>query len=298
MKLNKIQLLSISFFLFVFTTAAPGQIASYLDISIKDDQGSSTYLMGFGNHVNATWGMLGEKDSLDPVHIEKESPPLPPGLGVVWRPSRSPSNMWGIGYLVYDIKGWMNEAQLDTFKLYFANAGATDADITFSWSDSITLREHCTALLLKIGGDTYDMFTQTSVTIPDAGDHGIATAYIYKNGAILYEYIDMGVKQEKAVIPEEFRLYQNYPNPFNPTTTITFDVLKSSKVDISVYNIIGEKVASIASHELVPGKYSTTWNGTNFSNEIVSSGVYFVHMIARNRGIEHYSAVHKLLFMK
>ncbi len=97
------------------------------------------------------------------------------------------------------------------------------------------------------------MFTQTSVTIPDAGDNSITTAYIYKTGAILVdEIIYDGVKQEKAIIPEEFRLCQNYPNPFNPTTTIAFDVLKSSKIDISVYNIIGEKVAILVSENLPP----------------------------------------------
>ncbi len=89
MKLNKIQPLTISIFFILCTTAMLGQNASYLSIGVVDDKGSSTYDMEFGNHVRATWGMGGVKDSIDPVIIEKERPPLPPGLGVVWRPARS-----------------------------------------------------------------------------------------------------------------------------------------------------------------------------------------------------------------
>lgn len=293
------QILTVSVIFLICSGAAFAQNASILTISVGDDQGSATYDMVFGNHVNATWGMGGEKDSLDPTYIEKESPPLPPGLGVVWRPSR-PGVSWGNGFLKYDIKGWTDVAQVDTFRLYFANGMAPEADITLTWPDAATLGLHATAMTLRIlGGETIDMFTQTSITIVDAGDNSINQAYIYKTGATLIETIgDVAVKQEKTVVPDEFRLYHNYPNPFNPTTTIRFDVLKTSNIDVSVYNILGQKVTTLVSQELAPGTYSTTWDATNSSNIILSSGVYYVRMIARDRGIEQYSALHKLLFVK
>jgi hypothetical protein len=292
------QLLSVSVVLLLCSYAAVAQNASILTVNVGDDQGSATYEMVFGSHELATWGMGGETDSLDPVYVEKESPPLPPGLGVVWRPSRSPSSMWGIGFLKYDIKDWTDVARIDTFRLYFSNQGATEADITISWPDAATLGAHCTAMTLRIGSDNYDMFTQTSVVIEDAGDNGISQAYIYKTGAIKVEQIGGAVKQEKTVVPEEFRLYNNYPNPFNPTTTITFDILKSSDVEVAIYNIIGQKVATLVSQELAPGTYSTTWNATSSQNLTVSSGVYYVRMTAKDRGVEQFSALHKLLFVK
>jgi hypothetical protein len=293
------QLLSVSVVLLLCSAAALAQApnASILTINVGDDQGSATYVMTFGSHMLATWGMGAVKDSLDPVYIEKESPPLPPGLGVVWRPSRSGVS-WGIGFLKYDIKDWTDPARVDTHRLYFANASATDADITLTWPDAATLGAHCTAASIKIGTDVIDMFTQTSFTVVDAGDNGISQAYIYKTGAILVETIGTAVKQEKTVVPEEFRLYHNFPNPFNPTTTITFDILKSSNVDVSIYNILGQKVTTLVSQELAPGTYSTTWDATSSLNVTVSSGVYYVRMIARDRGVEQYSALHKLLFVK
>ncbi len=301
MKLIKIQLFFLSYFLSMITSTALGQNASYLKINVGDDQGSSVYEMVFGNNVSATWGMNGEKDSLWNPNgdiIEKESPPLPPGLGVVWRPARSGVS-WGIGFLKYDIKDWTDATRSDTFRLYFANAQATDAEITISWPDSATLGLRCTGLILKVGTDYYDMFHQTSLVIPNAGDNGISQVYIYKTGAFLVDgLIDSGVKQERAIVPEEFKLYSNYPNPFNPATTIRFDVLKVAKIDLIVYNITGEIVANIVSETLPPGTYSFTWNGMNSSNVPVASGVYFVRMIARDGGIDQYSALQKILLVK
>lgn len=293
------QILTVSVILLMCSAGALAQNASILKIYVGDDQGSATYEMVFGNHVNATWGMGGQKDSLDPTYIEKESPPLPPGLGVVWRPSRSGVS-WGIGFLKYDIKGWTSESQVDTFRLYFLNQSATDADIIISW-DPAVYASHATAMSMKIGssGPVIDMLTNNSYTIVDAGDEGINRVDIYKTGAVLIETIGaLAVKQEKTVIPDEFRLYHNYPNPFNPTTTIKFDVLKTSNIDVSVYNILGQKVATLVSEELAPGTYSTTWDAMNSSNVTISSGVYYVRMIARDRGVEQFSALHKLLFVK
>lgn len=299
MKLNMKQLLSVSVVLLLcsYTAVAQAPNASILTVSVGDDQGSATYEMEFGSHEDATWGMGGVKDSLDPVYIEKESPPLPPGLGVVWRPSRSGVS-WGIGFLKYDIKDWTDEARVDTFRLYFANAGATEADITISWPDAATLGAHCTGMTLRVGTDYYDMFTQTSLVIEDAGDNGVSQAYIYKTGAIKVERIGGAVKQEKTIIPEEFRLYNNFPNPFNPTTTITFDILKTSDVEVAIYNILGQKVTTLVSQELAPGTYSTMWDATSSQNLTVSTGVYYVRMTARDRGVEQFSALHKLLFVK
>jgi FlgD Ig-like domain len=299
MKLYMKQLLSISVVLLLCSAWAIAQTpnASILTISVGDNVGSATYVMVFGSHTKATWGMGGQKDSLDPVYIEKESPPLPPGLGVVWRPGRSGVS-WGVGFLKYDIKDWTSDTRVDTFRVYFANASATGADITLSWPDAATLGQHCTAATIKIGSDVIDMFSQTSFTVAAAGDNGIAQAYIYKTGATLVETIGTAVKQEKTIIPDEFRLYHNYPNPFNPTTTITFDIQKASEVEVAIYNILGQKVTTLVSQELSPGTYSTVWDATSSQNLTVSSGVYYVRMIARDRGVEQYSALHKLLFVK
>jgi len=70
-----------------------------------------------------------------------------------------------------------------------------------------------------------------------------------------------------------------YPNPFNPTTTISFNLNKLSKVDLSIYNLKGQKVKTITSEILSEGHHNYVWNGTNQKGNNVSSGVYFYKLI-------------------
>lgn len=72
-------------------------------------------------------------------------------------------------------------------------------------------------------------------------------------------------------VPAVFRLLQNYPNPFNPTTRIEFTVAKRGETSLTVYNILGQKVATLFSADARPGtKYAVDFNGGRFA-----SGVYF-----------------------
>jgi len=78
------------------------------------------------------------------------------------------------------------------------------------------------------------------------------------------------VETEEGYIPESFSLEQNYPNPFNPSTRITFNITEAGLTNISVYNLLGQKVATVLNQELVAGRHTVDFNGTN-----LSSGVYF-----------------------
>ncbi len=73
--------------------------------------------------------------------------------------------------------------------------------------------------------------------------------------------------------PKEFKLEQNYPNPFNPTTTIQFAVPSVSDVKLEVFNILGQKVASLVNRRMEAGVHTVNFNATN-----LSSGVYFYRL--------------------
>jgi hypothetical protein len=74
--------------------------------------------------------------------------------------------------------------------------------------------------------------------------------------------------------PEKFALYQNYPNPFNPYTTIRFDVVKNSRVQLFVYDILGQRVQKLVDAEYSIGRHSVQFNGNRFA-----SGVYIYQII-------------------
>jgi hypothetical protein len=70
--------------------------------------------------------------------------------------------------------------------------------------------------------------------------------------------------------PTSFTLSQNYPNPFNPTTQINFQITKADKVTLEIYNIIGQRIATLINQKMTAGEHTITWDARNFA-----SGVYF-----------------------
>ena len=71
-----------------------------------------------------------------------------------------------------------------------------------------------------------------------------------------------------------FSLNQNYPNPFNPSTTISFDIIKSSEVVVNIFDINGKLVKSFDQGYLNSGSHSVRWNGKSDLEKQVAGGVY------------------------
>ncbi|OLD80976.1 MAG: hypothetical protein AUI33_01415 [Ignavibacteria bacterium 13_1_40CM_2_61_4] len=88
------------------------------------------------------------------------------------------------------------------------------------------------------------------------------------------------VKDAGTGIPHEFRLYQNYPNPFNPSTNFRFSVPQSAHVRLTVFDILGEEIATIFEGDFAPGTYSGVWGGLNDRGSPLSSGIYYYRMVA------------------
>ena len=74
---------------------------------------------------------------------------------------------------------------------------------------------------------------------------------------------------------EKFELYQNYPNPFNPVTVIGYSLLVNSFVTLKVYDILGEKVATLVNEFKKAGTYETQFPNKQYTNNQIPSGIYF-----------------------
>jgi ligand-binding sensor domain-containing protein len=79
------------------------------------------------------------------------------------------------------------------------------------------------------------------------------------------------------VMPESFVLEQNYPNPFNPSTIINYDLRITNDVDLSIYNLLGQRIATLVSKRQQAGSYQIEWNASGFA-----SGVYLYKLSIGN----------------
>lgn len=100
------------------------------------------------------------------------------------------------------------------------------------------------------------------------------------------------VDDRGSVLPDEFKLYQNYPNPFNPSTNIAYRLPVSEHVRLSVYDILGKRVAELVNESQPPGEYTVTFSTADADTRL-SSGVYLLRMEAGT-----FSASKKILLLK
>ena len=89
------------------------------------------------------------------------------------------------------------------------------------------------------------------------------------------------------------RVFNPTPNPFNPSTEISYELIRSSDVRVSVYDIRGRKINELINQEQGIGTHSVQWNGTDHQNRPVSAGVYFCKI-----KIGELSITKKLLLLK
>ena len=82
------------------------------------------------------------------------------------------------------------------------------------------------------------------------------------------------VGDDMQITPAKFELAQNFPNPFNPTTDITFSIDRAANVDLSIYNMLGQKVRTLTTGSKVAGTHVLRWDGRDESGSSVSTGIY------------------------
>ncbi len=103
-----------------------------------------------------------------------------------------------------------------------------------------------------------------------------------------FETLYEGLNTYSNEIPKVYKLYNNFPNPFNPSTKIRFDIPKTGKAQITIYDLLGREIERLYDNVINPGKFEITWNASNYS-----SGVYFYRLSA-----SEYSDTRKMILLK
>jgi hypothetical protein len=119
-------------------------------------------------------------------------------------------------------------------------------------------------------------------------------------GTIYWDDLDVQVigastsaRNGKNGLPKTFDLSNNYPNPFNPSTEIQFSVPKTANISLIIYNLLGQRVRTLAQGVYAPGQYRVTWDGRGEYGQTLASGVYFSRLETGSVAL-----VKKMLMMK
>ncbi len=161
-------------------------------------------------------------------------------------------------------------------------------------SEMVQVGEHGASILINGGGNTFlyqaylgrleaadnDSFY---VYVDDDARQTGSTSLVGNTARTWYDGISYATVAQE-VIPSEiiginlismFQLGQNYPNPFNPATTINFSIPVKSIVNLEIYDLLGNKVATLVNEEKSSGNYSVSFDGSSFS-----SGIYYYRISA------------------
>ena len=120
----------------------------------------------------------------------------------------------------------------------------------------------------------------------------IAAGVLIDGSRLLNPVVTLGALEIQTT-PKEFALNQNFPNPFNPETTIKYALAEGSRIELRIYNMVGQVIRTLVNERQNSGRYSIRWDGKDDQGLSVSSGIYFYRLNA-----EKFNSVKKLMLLK
>jgi len=94
---------------------------------------------------------------------------------------------------------------------------------------------------------------------------------------------DVNTPGDNGSLPVAFELGQNYPNPFNMSTNISFNLPVSGHVTLDIYNLLGQKVVTLANSDYPAGTVTLNWDGRDKTGNELASGTYFYRITFNGR---------------
>ena len=138
---------------------------------------------------------------------------------------------------------------------------------------------------------TNDFYGGEDVEVLDLdGDDDLDIVSAASSGKLIWweNQTPVGISVENSLQPQRFNLDQNYPNPFNPSTTITYQLPELSFVTITVYDVLGKKIATLINEDVQVGNHKVEFNESG-----LSSGIYFYKLQT-----EKFTRIRKMVLIK
>ena len=89
----------------------------------------------------------------------------------------------------------------------------------------------------------------------------------------------------RSALPDGFALGQNYPNPFNPSTIVPYQIPTATHVRLEVFNLLGQRLATLVDAERSAGAHTAQWDGTDAAGQAVGAGVYIYRLLSDGQAV-------------
>lgn len=231
-------------------------------------------------------------------------------IPVYWRAGGSP-------YDLYFAKVLVDDTQIDTIPPgriidLGATSGSEAGEVDLNWTapgdDDMTGRadryeiRHSSSALDDNNWNSGQLIGQSLNPVP-AGQEQVFTASNLEGGATRFFAVksfdeadnpspvsnvavtlvtDVDDDDGGALLPDKARLDNAYPNPFNGSTQIEYSIPSLSHVEISIYDLLGQKVTTLVDRPVGSGDHRVEWKGVSDGGSPVASGVYFCRLVTEN----------------
>ncbi len=163
---------------------------------------------------------------------------------------------------------------------YPITINASDHPLTVRWEDAPETREQVTLMLKSQSGNILALMNGTGkITLNDPEIKRVIVAVTPPGNAL----------------PKVFALGRNYPNPYNPTTRFSVDVPRTTQIEVSVFDILGRKIATVWNGEKPAGYHTLEWTGQTDEGLAAPTGMYFIRMTA---AAEKFSTIQKTMLIR
>lgn len=180
-------------------------------------------------------------------------------------PGTGPERVYLLDYMVQPVPGWPITTPTRSSRVFSSRYAPLVDDIDSDGLVELVLISDADELLVWNFEASYDNGKNTARFLVDNLNSGILPPL----------QVPTAVGDDYPLFPATMTLHQNYPNPFNPVTTIRFDLPSRSEVTLHVYNILGQKVATVIDRELRAGRHEIEFDGSPYA-----SGVYLYRLKA------------------
>ncbi len=209
-------------------------------------------------------------DSIDVSLGESDLPPYPP-TGVFDARWILPEN---------NFNGSLSSWKDYRFAAGFPFSGTIEYRLKYQSAEGAALMSFSWNFPPEVTGLLQDIVNGTlvDVSISGTGVYELTNFVILDQLKLIINYnnIVTGIVDE-GIDPDKYSLEQNYPNPFNPSTTVQFSIPEANNVTLTIFNMLGQKVAELVNDKLEAGWYSYQWDGKN-----AASGIYICELRTHN----------------